>query len=235
MAYSGNTSETGTYLTDDNRTIVYKVNKHQYEEIFDFYMHLGLTEDICKKLCNNVFGHSVVPDSSTEYSDFWEFNWTYHRSNSYYSASSYSDSYSGYYNSSSGYTSTGSSYGGYYNSSYGYAYAPTVDVSSGLPESNHNFSSDAKATSEITESEALEKPQEFFSANVNRASWAYVRNRVENKEFIDERIVRVEEIINSYHFNLQTPKDNDFEATFEIGECPWNKEKNLLFFGIQGE
>lgn len=229
MGYSGNISETGKYLTDNSRTIVYKVNKHQYEEIFDFYVALGLTEDICKKLCNNVFGHSVVPDNSTEYSDLWEFDWTY-------STPSYTGSYSrGCYNSSSGYTSTNSSYGGYYNASYGYAYTPTVDVSSGLPERNHNFSSDAKTSSEITESVALEKPQEFFAANVNRASWAYVRNRVKNKEFIDERIVRVEEIINSYHFDLQAPKDNDFEATFEIEECPWNEEKNLLFVGIKGE
>ena len=108
MGYSGNISETGKYLTDNNRTIVYKVNKHQYEEIFDFYVALGLTEDICKKLCNNVFGHSVVPDNSTEYSDLWEFDWTY-------STPSYTGSYSGCYNSSAGYTSTDSSYGGYYN------------------------------------------------------------------------------------------------------------------------
>ena len=233
MGYSGNTSESGRYLTDDKRTIVYKVNKHQYEEIFDFYAALGLEEDICKKLCNNVFGHSVVPDNSTEYSDQWEFNWTYNYSDSGYSYASYA-SLSSYYNSSSGYTST-DSYGGYYNSSSGYTYTPTVDVSSGLPESNNNFSSDAKATSEITESESLENPQEFFSANVNRASWAYVRNRVKNKEFIDERIVRIEEIINSYHFDLQMPTDDSFGASFEIGECPWNKEKNLLFVGIKGE
>lgn len=228
MGYSGNTSESFKSLSERKRTIVYKVNKHQYEEIFDFYVALGLEEDICKKLCNNVFGHSVVPDNSTAYNDQWEFYWNYNSSSVYTST----DSYGGYYNSSSGYTST-DNYGGFYNTSYGYMSA--VDVSSGLPESNSNFSSDAKAASEITESESLEKPQEFFSANVNRASWGYVRNRVKSKEFIDERIVRIEEIINSYHFDLQMPTNDSFGASFEIGECPWNKDKNLLFVGIKGE
>lgn len=83
----------------------------------------------------------------------------------------------------------------------------------------------------------LDNPQLIFSANVNTASWSHLRSSICRKHrYIDKDFVRIEEIINSYPYNLKTP-DNDelFKISAETAECPWNKGSELLFMGLKGK
>ncbi len=37
------------------------------------------------------------------------------------------------------------------------------------------------------------------------------------------------------HAYPQPPGDGKFSATFEMGQCPWNAQRQLLLVGIQGK
>ena len=82
----------------------------------------------------------------------------------------------------------------------------------------------------------LDNAQAIFSANVNTASWTYLRSKIARHQTIDTSFVRIEEIINSYQYDLPAPKDDElFSISAESGVCPWDKEKELLFLGFKGK
>ncbi|MEE3449893.1 MAG: von Willebrand factor type A domain-containing protein [Acutalibacteraceae bacterium] len=101
------------------------------------------------------------------------------------------------------------------------------------PEFN---TAETRVTKENEEHSPLDKPQLIFSANVNTASWTYLRSRVARSRTIDPHFVRIEELINSYPFELNAPKNDDmFELTTESAPCPWNNDSKLLLVGIKGK
>ena len=105
-------------------------------------------------------------------------------------------------------------------------------VSAEPPEFN---TAETKAVSEIEETGTLDRPQMIFSANVNTASWSYLRDKIIQREQIDKSFVRIEEIINSYKYKMKSPKDDElFSLRFEHGSCPWNEESELLMVGLKG-
>lgn len=81
----------------------------------------------------------------------------------------------------------------------------------------------------------LDASQLIFSANVNTASWGYLRNRIARHQSVDPSFVRVEEVLNSYTYDLPAPPKEDlFAISAESGACPWNEESELLFLGFKG-
>ncbi len=82
----------------------------------------------------------------------------------------------------------------------------------------------------------LDASQLIFSANVNTASWGYLRNRIARHKRVDPSFVRIEEILNSYDYDLPAPPEKDlFAVSAESGACPWNEESELLLLGFKGK
>ena len=233
--YSNNRVENTKF---NGKDIIF-VSPKQLKEIYAFYLSLGLSTEQAKKLTNRVFNFDVIAHESVAYS----INWTFTTNSNYqartqgasYGYSSYSNSYGGYYNSNSGYTYS-DSYGAYYNSSSGYSYSDSYSGSYSSGDRGNGYTT--SATYEVDESRIanpLTNPKAIFSANVNSASWLYVRNAIKLKNSINSDFIRIEELINSYDYRLNTPSDSDlFATTVEYGKCPWKKQDDILLFGLKG-
>ncbi|NOQ70587.1 MAG: DUF3520 domain-containing protein [Crocinitomix sp.] len=78
-------------------------------------------------------------------------------------------------------------------------------------------------------------PLSTFSVDVDAASYSNVRRFLLNGQKPDKGAVRVEELINYFHYDYPNPTDEQpFSITTEIGDCPWNNNK-LVHIGLQGE
>ncbi len=89
---------------------------------------------------------------------------------------------------------------------------------------------------ENEEHSPLDESALIFSANVNTASWDYLRSKIKRGQKVDRSFVRIEEILNSYSYDLPKPEGDDlFAITAENGPCPWNQDAELLFLGFQGK
>jgi Ca-activated chloride channel homolog len=91
----------------------------------------------------------------------------------------------------------------------------------------------------ITENRFLEtavNPLSTFSIDVDGASYSNVRRFLQGGELPPAGAVRVEELINYFHYNYPQPKaDAPFSINTEIADCPWNKENKLVMIGLQGK
>ncbi len=82
----------------------------------------------------------------------------------------------------------------------------------------------------------MDSSQLIFSANVNTASWSYLRNKISAGDRIDKSFIRIEEILNSYKYKLQKPVNDElFAVSAEMTSCPWDQEAELLFLGFKGK
>lgn len=78
-------------------------------------------------------------------------------------------------------------------------------------------------------------PLSTFSVDVDAASYSNVRRFLLNGQKPEKGAVRVEEMINYFHYDYPNPTGNDpFSITTEVGECPWSKNK-LVHIGLQGK
>lgn len=78
-------------------------------------------------------------------------------------------------------------------------------------------------------------PLSTFSVDVDAASYSNVRRFLLNGQKPDKGAVRVEEMINYFHYDYPNPTNGEpFSITTEIGDCPWNNNK-LVHIGLQGE
>jgi Ca-activated chloride channel homolog len=74
-----------------------------------------------------------------------------------------------------------------------------------------------------------------FSIDVDRASYANVRRFLTNGMMPPLDAVRVEEMINYFHYAYPQPAGSDpFSITTEVAGCPWNPAHRLARIGIQG-
>lgn len=80
-------------------------------------------------------------------------------------------------------------------------------------------------------------PLSTFSADVDTASYSNVRRMIEMGYDIDDipsGAVRTEEMINYFSYDYKLPKKGEpFAVTYELGDCPWNKNSELLSIGIK--
>ncbi len=80
-----------------------------------------------------------------------------------------------------------------------------------------------------------EEPVSTFSTDVDTASYAWVRRSLQGGQMPDPAAVRVEEMINYFHYNYPTPEgDVPFATTVSVSETPWNPDTQLVHIGLQG-
>ena len=79
-------------------------------------------------------------------------------------------------------------------------------------------------------------PVSTFSADVDTASYSYVRSSLLGGSLPDADAVRVEELVNYFPYDWKGPEtaDKPFNATVTVMPTPWNKDTQLLHVGIKG-
>ena len=75
-----------------------------------------------------------------------------------------------------------------------------------------------------------------FSIDVDAASYSNVRRFLNEGKLPPAGAVRVEEMINYFHYDYKYPNDNaPFSLSTEIANCPWNVKHKLALIGLQGK
>jgi Ca-activated chloride channel family protein len=79
-------------------------------------------------------------------------------------------------------------------------------------------------------------PVSTFSADVDTASYSYVRRSLLSGSLPDPDSVRVEELVNYFPYDWKGPEtaEKPFKATVTVLPTPWNKNTELLHLGIKG-
>ena len=79
-------------------------------------------------------------------------------------------------------------------------------------------------------------PVSTFSADVDSASYSFVRRSLTGGAMPDPRSVRVEEMINYFPYDWPGPEkaDQPFKATVTLMPTPWNHDTELMHVAIKG-
>jgi Ca-activated chloride channel family protein len=79
-------------------------------------------------------------------------------------------------------------------------------------------------------------PVSTFSADVDTASYSYVRGALLGGSLPNPDAVRVEEMVNYFPYDWKGPQtvEKPFNATVTVMPTPWNKDTQLLHVGIKG-
>ncbi len=79
-------------------------------------------------------------------------------------------------------------------------------------------------------------PVSTFSADVDTASYSYVRRALLGGSLPGVDAVRVEELVNYFPYDWKGPEtaEKPFNATVTVLPTPWNKDTELLHIGIKG-
>ncbi len=79
-------------------------------------------------------------------------------------------------------------------------------------------------------------PLSTFAADVDTSSYAQLRRRILNGEKVPADNVRIEEMLNYFHYDYRQPGgDEPFGVTVEYADCPWNSQTKLLQIGLQAK
>ncbi len=72
-------------------------------------------------------------------------------------------------------------------------------------------------------------PNSTFGLDVDQASWTYVRQRLTNRQQVQRDAVKLEEMINSFHYDpVEVPEGEDFGVDIRRHSCPWNTTHQLV-------
>jgi Ca-activated chloride channel homolog len=83
---------------------------------------------------------------------------------------------------------------------------------------------------------ATENPLSTFSIDVDGASYSNVRRFLQSDQLPPAGSVRIEELINYFHYDYPQPKGEDpFSINTEIADCPWSTQNKLVMIGLQGK
>lgn len=112
------------------------------------------------------------------------------------------------------------------------ALAPVPDTLSQPEENRDRFTSDE---TNPVKSVATD-PVSTFSADVDTASYSFVRKALMAGEMPDPDSVRVEEMINYFPYDWPGPESEaePFKATVTVVPTPWNANTRLMHVGIKG-
>ena len=79
-------------------------------------------------------------------------------------------------------------------------------------------------------------PFSTFAADVDTASYAQIRSNIMGGYEVDPSMVRIEEMINYFHYDYETPKDGEkFAVHTEYTDCPWNEDTQLALVSLNTE
>lgn len=80
------------------------------------------------------------------------------------------------------------------------------------------------------------EPLSTFSVDVDAASYSNVRRFINNGQLPPADAVRIEEMINYFHYNLAGPTNNEPVAIHtELSTAPWNSNHRLLRIGLKAK
>jgi Ca-activated chloride channel family protein len=75
-----------------------------------------------------------------------------------------------------------------------------------------------------------------FSIDVDAASYSNLRRYLQMGQIPPAGAVRIEEMINYFHYEYPQPKGVDpFSINTEMAPCPWNSNHQLVLIGLQGK
>ena len=81
-----------------------------------------------------------------------------------------------------------------------------------------------------------DEPLSTFSVDVDTASYSNVRRMLRNHETVPSDAVRIEEMVNYFHYSYPAPTDDaPLSVTTEMYDCPWNTDNQLFLVGLQAE
>jgi Ca-activated chloride channel family protein len=81
---------------------------------------------------------------------------------------------------------------------------------------------------------AREHPLSTFGADVDTASYTNIRRFLNAGQLPPSDAVRIEELVNYFHFNYPEPRDGrPMSLTTEIGDCPWAPSHKLVLVGAR--
>ncbi|MBQ9461768.1 MAG: von Willebrand factor type A domain-containing protein [Clostridia bacterium] len=242
-------------ILTNRRKKYYQMNEKQFEEIRTFYKTLGYSDEQTEQLCKSCFGADIDVVPGIEYSDSWRFNLRYRRDpvdddrapgglKGFFQnlAPGKNAKASGLRKARGGMPADGMmmSAARCVPMEDACAMVEPEPIEACMPaplmEEEPEFNTvetNSKPENEIHS--PLDKAQLIFSANVNTASWTYLRSRINRGRSIDSDLVRVEEIVNSYSYKLDAPKDDSlFSVSTEHCKCPWQSDSELMFLGFKG-
>lgn len=81
-----------------------------------------------------------------------------------------------------------------------------------------------------------EEPISTFSADVDTASYSYVRKRINSGYLPAKSAVRLEELVNYFDYDYEKPSsaEQPFIAHTNVLDSPWSADRKLIHIGIQG-
>ncbi len=83
--------------------------------------------------------------------------------------------------------------------------------------------------------DATRSPLSTFSIDVDAASYSNVRRFLQSGQRPPQGAVRIEEMVNYFHYDYPQPKNEDpFSINTEISTAPWNEKHKLVLIGLQG-
>ena len=125
------------------------------------------------------------------------------------------------------------------------SYAMPLATAAYTPTANKSMAAEAEIdwnTDEYTHFESnrflstLTSPLSTFAADVDTSSYAHFRRLVLNGEHVPADAIRIEEMLNYFHYDYAQPKgDEPFGVTVEISDCPWNEKTKLMLIGLQAK
>jgi Ca-activated chloride channel family protein len=108
-----------------------------------------------------------------------------------------------------------------------------------LPQNTDSERFNTEEYDAITENRFLtasQNPLSTFSIDVDAGSYSNVRRFLQQGELPPAGAVRIEELINYFHYDYPQPVGSDpFTINTEIGDCAWNPKHKLLMIGLQGK
>lgn len=80
------------------------------------------------------------------------------------------------------------------------------------------------------------EPVSTFSSDVDTASYSFVRRQLDHGVLPQKDAVRVEEMINYFHYNYPVPESREepFAPSVTVTDSPWAQGKKLMHIGIKG-
>ncbi len=79
-------------------------------------------------------------------------------------------------------------------------------------------------------------PLSTFAADVDTASYSNIRSNIVNGNDVPASSVRIEEMINYFHYDYETPEDGEkFAVHTEYMDCPWNEDTKLALVSLNTE
>ncbi|MEM8870511.1 MAG: VWA domain-containing protein [Pseudomonadota bacterium] len=81
-----------------------------------------------------------------------------------------------------------------------------------------------------------EAPVSTFSIDADTASYALIRQSLNNGQLPPRDAVRIEEILNYFDYDYPAPETSDvpFRTSVSVAPTPWNPDTKLMHIGIQG-